>query len=92
MELTSFAGMDSQTQTATVATMDAAALGQLAMAAERAADSARFTTRDGVTTGLMTNIALMVRGEQRRRCRPVTRTTRRTTGCVAKCNGRWVAW
>lgn len=92
MELTSFAGMDSQTQTAAVATMDAAALGQLAMAAEQAADRARFTARDGVTTGLMTNIALMVRGEQRRRCRPATRTARRDTGCVAKCDGRWVSW
>ena len=91
MELTSFAGMDSQTQTAAVATMDAAALGQLAMAAEQAADNARFTARDGVATGLMTNIALMVRGEQRRR-HPVTRTARRDTGCVAKCDGRWVAW
>ncbi len=91
MDLKIFAGMDSQTQTAAVATMDAAELGKLAMAAEAAADQARFGTRDSATMGLMTRIAAMARGEDRRR-HPVTRTVRRDTGCVAKCDGRWVAW
>lgn len=91
MELLTFAGLDNNDRFIALASMTDAEIGKLAMAAERAADYARFTTRDSETTGRMGLVAMQARGETKRRM-PAARPASRYTGCVAKVNGRWINW
>lgn len=91
MELETFAGLDSSDRFAALETMTDSELNALAMAAERAADHARYSTRDTVAAARMGLIATQARGQLRRRL-PVARPAKAYTGCVAKENGRWVAW
>lgn len=89
MDLMTFAGLDSNDRFATLDTMTDSELNTLAMAAERAADHARYVTRDTVAAALMGLIATQARGQLRRRFAPA-RPAKPYTGCVAKENGRWV--
>ena len=90
MELSTFAALTADKQFETLATMDLATVNQLRMAAEQAADAARFVARDSATVGRMTLIITRAAGESMRRFAPA-RPAKRFTGCVAKENGRWVA-
>lgn len=92
MDLTTFTTLDNTSRFDALATMTDAELDTLAMAAERAADVARFQTRDSATAAIMGLVATQARGESRGRFAPAKKVAAPFTGCVAKVNGRWVNW
>lgn len=91
MELMTFVGLDSSARFATMDTMTDSELNTLAMAAERAADHARYSIGDTVAAARMGLVSTQTRGQLRRRM-SAPRPAKVNTGCVAKENGRWVAW
>ena len=72
MELNTFAALTTDKQFEALATLDLAAVNQLRMAAEKAEDVARYTTRDSETVGRMAGIVARAAGESKRR-HPVVR-------------------
>lgn len=90
MELNTFAALTDNKQFETLATLDMTAINDLRMAAERAEGKAR-ATRDLTVAATMSVIVVRANSENLRRFR-ASRPAKRDRGCVAKVNGRWVAW
>lgn len=90
MELSTFAALTDDKQFETLAALDMAAINDLRMTAEKAADKARVT-RDLTVAATMSVIVVRANSENLRRFR-ASRPAKRDTGCVAKVNGGWVRW